>query len=140
MSGGGYLEVEPGLYYLVETAPKGEAISEVLKHITEPPMVYFVNEAKGNNHSYFPFTLSFIDPETLFRFYNGEFLLIVIVDTSVMRNWLASRGMSVEILVDDRFAMEVVNQQPVGEEFHKILVSNHFWGRLPARASAYRSP
>jgi hypothetical protein len=44
-------------------------------------LVLFVNDMKyQHNLAYYPFPLCFRDPEALFRFYNGELLIYVVID------------------------------------------------------------
>ncbi len=104
-TGGAFREVEEGLYYLVEAALPGSnsdlsRFKEVLSSFDNPPVIAFVNELKHQNVAYFLFPLSITNIEHILAFYNGEIVIIVMVDTDHVHRYFATKGMSVEFKQD----------------------------------------
>jgi len=79
------MEAEPGLYYLIghKEDEFQKRFSEVIK-LFKAPMVNFLNEKKFTNLGYFPFSLSIKDPIEYIRFLEGEMLIVILIDQSVM--------------------------------------------------------
>lgn len=77
-------EIEPGLHYiLLDCACDTGNMEQVLKRIiygVARSFMMSVNDMKSVYLGYYPFPLSIRDPETLFRFYNGEFVLFISVN------------------------------------------------------------
>ena len=87
--------VEPGLWFgaiwaegkLMDSAPLGECIGR--------PIACIVNQFKWEERAYVPFTLSFTDPDAVTAFYSGELVVGAVLDTGVLTEHLAQRGVGV---------------------------------------------
>jgi hypothetical protein len=76
-------EVEPGLHYvLIDCARETKEYDSIFGDlfIRSRAFMISVNSMKEQSLAYYPFPLSIHNPEALFRFYNGEFVMFVIVD------------------------------------------------------------
>ena len=138
-TGGAFRKVEEGLHYLVEAALPGSnsdsaRFKEVLTAFDNPPMVAFVNQLKHQNAGYYPFPLSIAKPEHILAFYNGEIMIMVMVDTDYVHRYFASKGMSVEFKQDADWCLIVRNTTPSQKQIQELRISNHFWGRLFANS------
>jgi hypothetical protein len=111
-------EIEPGLHYLVISceAPN-DIISqafESLKGTERQWLVMDVNNFKGSALGYYPFPLCILDAGCLFGFYNGEFVINVLVGMHHVNQVVAAKNIGIE-LTDD--AWKIVS-----------LESNDGWG------------
>jgi hypothetical protein len=123
-----YRQVEEGMFYLVEVY--GEfSLPEVLKQFKNPPIVSLLNDVKYNNVGYYPFTLSLTSPDHIFRFYAGEFVILIIVDSDVVSNFFKSSNLACRLLEDEGWAMEI-SEADEADITYKSRVGRHFCGRL----------
>jgi hypothetical protein len=127
-------EIEPGLEYGVIEYREGYNLSTMamldkLKKATHHRRVFFfVNELKYQHGlAYYPFPLCFRDPEVLFRFYNGELLIYVIIDMDRVNELLVSHRLSVRLSDRDFFFWEIV---PLADEERSWHISSHMVERL----------
>jgi hypothetical protein len=102
-----------------------DAIDENLRHRR---LFFFVNELKyENNNAYYPFPLCFRDPDSLFRFYNGELLIYVVVDMDRVNEILAPHGLSARVSDHDHFTWQIVPSVDVERSW---CISSHMVWRL----------
>jgi hypothetical protein len=76
-------EVEPGLHYvLIDCAWEAGEYESIFGDLfrRSQPFMISVNDMKEQRLGYYPFPLCIQNPDVLFRFYNGEFVMFVIVD------------------------------------------------------------
>ena len=125
-----YKQVEEGLFYVVETEVS-IILDEVIAQIKGTPLVSNINEFKRNNIAYYPFTLSIRCPEHLFRFYSGDFVVLIVVDSDVISSSLRSQNLHITYLDDESWAVQL-SKDDKGEDLPALKVSSHFWCRLPA--------
>lgn len=125
-----YKQVEEGLFYVVATEAD-IILDEVIAQIKGTPLVSNINEFKRNNTAYYPFTLSIRCPEHLFRFYAGDFVLLIVVDSDVISSCLRSQNLHIIYLNDESWAVQL-SKDDKGEDLPVIKVGSHFWSRLPA--------
>src|SRR5262249_51365642 len=133
--GSAYQEVEEGLHYFIEAPLPGtdaslDKFNDVLSSFSEQPFVVFVNRLKQHNIAYYPFALSITDPESLLKFYNGDFLITVCVDIGFVRSHLKLHGLSLECAISGMFLLKIHNDTPNESQLQELGVSDHFWGRL----------
>lgn len=122
-----YEQVEEGLFYVVEV--EGDfAYPEVIRKVKGKPLVANINGYKQNNIAYYPFSLSLSNPEHIFQFYAGEFVVVVVVDSHVIDSILRDHNLQYEFLNDESWAISISGD---GEGASAIHVSSHFWSRLP---------
>jgi len=88
----------------------------------------FVNDMKyEHNLAYYPFPLCFRSPDALFRFYNGELLIYVVIDMERVNEILVSHGLSARLSDRDRFSWKIVSPADEGGSWY---ISSHMVGRL----------
>ncbi|ULA69704.1 MAG: hypothetical protein LZF62_450052 [Nitrospira sp.] len=122
-----YLEVEQGLFYLIEKEANS-LLPEIIKQIRGRPLVALINEYKQNNTAYYPFTLSVTDPDHLFQFYAGEFVIVVVVDSEAITSAFHNNDLTFELLPDGPWALTIRSSKGGDEPVFKV--SSHFWARL----------
>jgi hypothetical protein len=128
-------EVEPGLYYvLIDCAYEGSYESifgEILSR--GKSFMLSVNDTKKLTVAYYPFPLSVEDSEALLRFYNGDFVMFVMVDLEQVNERLAKHSLKVTPNDNDEFPWRVssLGQDSPSEE-DISYVGYHPIGRLAA--------
>jgi hypothetical protein len=128
-------EVEHGLHYFIIDGEDETPMDEVLSALVScRPMLIFVNNQKYTGCSYFPFLLSFEDPETAFKFYSGETVILVAVDMNHVANVLASRDFKLHITGEPNWPWEIewLGAGKSISENNRIKVGGHIIGRLGA--------
>lgn len=125
-----YKEVEEGLFYVVETE-QNTVLHEVLRKPSGTPNVAIINDLKQNNTAYYPFTLSLKCPDHLFRFYEGEFVVLVVIDSDVITSTLLAHSLSLKFMDDETWPI-AISKGSERQAPAVIKISSHFWGRLPA--------
>jgi hypothetical protein len=123
-------EVEPGLQYVAinEEALADSVTNGIFGPLSGERFVIFVNNYKYSKQAYYPFILSFDDPQSIVRFYDGNISLIVIIDTEFVADRLRSENIDFRITSDGEWPWEVRQ----GSEERVLRLSRHFIGRLGA--------
>lgn len=134
---GGWLheQVERGLHYIVLDCTIDETGQNKALSVIDPiwrPYVIMVNEMKRMKMGYMPFPLHFTDDEITYRFYNGEFVMAVVVELREVEKRLAESGMSFEITDDGYFPFKIGPQDLSEGELGDNYVGYHPMGRLAA--------
>jgi hypothetical protein len=129
-------EVEPGLHYaLIDCAHDEISYETIFGEIFSrgKPFMLSVNEMKQQTLAYWPFPLSIDDPEALFRFYNGDFVMFVIVDLEKAGERLSRHSLQLASSGYDDFPWRV---SPIGEDSPTkediSYLGHHPIGRLAA--------
>ncbi len=91
-NGACYRHVEPGLHYIVDSSEDFEGFTRAVEAINGGLYVCMVNELKGHNTGYYPFTLSIANPNHVYAFYNGEFVLTIVVELEYVSQYFHSQG------------------------------------------------
>jgi hypothetical protein len=130
-----YRQVEDGLHYLVVAPPPGvepdfHALSDIAPSFRNPPVAVIVNQLKQNNVAYFPFPLSITNPQHTLKFYNGDFLIMIFLDTDFVLSYLQHNGISAQFVDDAEWKLTLRNDSPSDGELHEAKVSEHFMSRL----------
>jgi Holliday junction resolvase len=121
--GTSYVEVEKGLFYIVAVKFDKSVIYEVANKCAGLPIAAIVNEYKRHRERpYLPFTLTLDDPETLFRFYSGEFTIAIVVDDSVIDEHLAKFGYFRDSTADKLWPMKIVNSKQGDDQLEFIEI------------------
>ena len=126
-NGWSWEQVERGLFYVVLYENDLDWMEAIGKNCTGRPMISIVNELTWKNAAYFPFVLSFHDPESLWDFYAGRMLVAIVVDTEVLVGHFAAKGLNCELLDDNDLTLRV---QP--------LDTHHDWEARFSRPSFCR--
>lgn len=119
-------KIEDGLYYSISV--KKEGLEEEFKKLpkTMSPIVISVNEFKHHKQGYFPFPLLINDPEALYKFYRGEYLITVYIDANVIISELAKEGFDVEFLSEEGYYLKLNDSV----KDIQVKISRHFFGRI----------
>ena len=135
---GGWLleEIEPGLHYiLIDGERKQEGYEEIFGSVLKQSRSFLlnVNEMKQLQRGYYPFPLSISDPEALYRFLNGEFVMFVVVDLDQANRQLSGRSVTVSASDLEGYPWKVSLDDPdIPVELRESFVGLHPIGRLAA--------
>lgn len=128
-------ELESGLHYLMVDVActdffKNDILSSIFGNFSKMYMLS-VNGLKKKNLGYYPFPLSIKDEDVLFKFYNGEFVLFIIVDMDRLNEITMPHGLRVDCTDDDSYPWSVT-QLNLSDTKEKIesYVGFHVIGRL----------
>lgn len=124
-SGETYEEVEKGLFYFVSTNSRLEKFKTILD-ACEEPIVGFAHLFKYENLGYYPFTLSIKNPLALYDFYTGRLVIVVIIDSAIIRQRFERFGFSVEIRMDEE--RPIVISKQVSEA--PMTIGSHLFNRV----------
>jgi hypothetical protein len=125
-----YRPVEPGLHYIVDADEDIHGIMPALEAINGKAQVCMVNMLKGNNTAYYPFTLSIANPEHLYAFYNGDFVITIAVDLDYVSQYFKSRGSTVSFYHDGPWFLTVDKDEPSANQLSGLNISAHMWDRV----------
>jgi len=104
-------QVEPGLHYaLIDCAAETGDYEPIFQELLANGQRFFmlsVNDMKKHQLGYCPFPLCIQEPEALFRFYNGGFVMFVFIDTERVNEALAPKGLKVAPTGDDEYPWQV---------------------------------
>jgi hypothetical protein len=93
-------EPEPGLCYIVIDVNLSKSkLSDALQFINKPRragILICANDLKESVLGYYPFPLSIRNPESVYRFYNGELLIYVAVDCAYVNDMIEDKGIKIE--------------------------------------------
>jgi hypothetical protein len=130
-TGFGHLEVENGLHYLVMTKFNPEKIEEIYTNRKGPIVTSSVDIFTSAASAYYPLTLSIRNPAALYRLYQGQLLIIVLVDLGVVSERLKSHGQIMEWDPDDdEWVLKIASEHPAGADFEPTKVGRHYLGRV----------
>jgi hypothetical protein len=129
-------EIESGLHYaLIDCAHEEPPLDAIFGKVVRQGKSFMlsVNDMKKHTLAYYPFPLSIADPEMLFRFYNGEFVMWVIVDLGRVNEALVRHSIKVTPRDDDEFPWEISpTAEDAGRDTPISYVGYHPIGRLAA--------
>jgi hypothetical protein len=134
-------QVEDGLFYFVETAASASTsdlkseLFDAVGGISSDMILFFINAYKHDNIAYYPYVLSFEDPQALFDFYSGNLFILVLVDRGVMTRRVASQNLTLRFLGNSEWAdgdwmIEVKHADQDEEDAGYMCVSGHFFRRV----------
>jgi hypothetical protein len=129
-------EVEPGLHYvLIDCARETGEYDSIFGHLLSRsrPFMISVNDMKEQCLAYYPFPLCIHNPDALFRFYNGEFVMFVIVDLERVNEVLIPYSIRVTLSGNDEYPWLVSSTATdTVPELSTSYVGFHPIGRLAA--------
>jgi hypothetical protein len=103
-------EVEPGLHYvLIDCAYELGEYEPIFGKFAPSscPFMISVNDMKDHQLAYCPFPLCIHDAEALFRFYNGDFVMFVVIDLEQVNKTLVSHSIKVTLSGKDEYPWQV---------------------------------
>src|SRR5260370_29607867 len=115
---------------MVDAGKATNGFMVALGAIKSKPCLCIVNMLKRENTAYYPFTLSIANPNRLYQFYNGDFVIAIAVETDYVAKFFKSRGFNTTILNQEPWFFMIAKDQPLGLEVSSLKISNHMWGRL----------
>jgi hypothetical protein len=127
---GCYREVEPGLHYMVDAGKATNGFMVARDAVKSNPYLCIVNMLKRDNTAYYPFTLSIANPNRLYQFYNGEFVISIAVETDYVAKFFKSRGFTTIVLNEEPWFLMIEKEEPSGDKIPGLKVSTHMWDRL----------
>jgi hypothetical protein len=98
-----YEEVEKGVFYYVSKIFDENSLSYIVDMCIGKPIIIFPNHIE--NTAYYPFTLSVRNPFALYDIYNRSLTILIIFGADVIYQAFLSRGLEVEILSDENWAL-----------------------------------
>ena len=126
----------PGLHYLlIDSDQESDDFACMFDLPTRRGrmLVMSVNEFKKEHLGYYPFPLCFRDPGVRFRFYNGEFVMFVIIESDEINKRVQSADLKVEVTNDDYWPWRIL---PLNDDSTwgdgQSFVSFHAVGRIAA--------
>lgn len=129
-------EVEPGLhYFLLDAGCDEDSYSSLLQlKIAKPELAQLVdvNNFKRLQCGYYPFPLCFNDPDVLYRFYNGSFVMFVLIEVSQINESIRQRGLHIRFSKKEDYPWEIVAIEGKLQDEPMFYVSCHLIGRLAA--------
>lgn len=129
-TGSAFTEVEKGVVYYVEAASAHSKLSEVIQRLNSQPIAILLNTAKYISHAYYPFTLSIRDAKALYSFYNGDYTVVILVDTQVIREKVTAWGMNLEASEDPNVIFRLTPQQAHDDLPDYVDIGRHFFNRI----------
>jgi hypothetical protein len=94
-------------------------------------IIELINDFKYDHSAYYPFTLSMKSPENIFRFYAGEFVVLVLVDCNVIESFLKRRNLNFCLQDDADWPIRISTSHDCEKgALDYVQMSKHFWGRL----------
>ncbi len=129
--GHSFKQIEEGLFYYVETEYDENRLKMVMQRLGNSPIVFFLNTLKYGPPGYYPFTLSFHDPETVFDFYQGKLLIFILIDPQVISAKFLNNDLVVTFDHNEDWVFTVQhNNQEKAKDFGPLQVGRHLWGRV----------
>jgi hypothetical protein len=129
-NGVGYEEVEEGLHYLVSTGAIPNNLDSPKDECLGPGIAFLINEIKYNKTGYYPFTLSILNSEALYQFYQDNLLITILVDFGIIKRKLGSRGIEMELLSDENWFFKIRNIEDSKGGKGYCMVARQFFSRL----------
>ncbi|GAA0090913.1 hypothetical protein UT300009_09400 [Paraclostridium bifermentans] len=119
-------EIEKGLIYVIEYKPSEfKGLECIVKNFDEPT-VFFINSMKYINENYTPFPMIIKNNDYLMEFYEGNLLITVVVDLSIIRKKLNEKGCTLKFNRDKGFEISF----KLKGEYANIVCSSHFICRI----------
>lgn len=125
-----YAEVEDGLYYILLSRFKPEILQLVSTKCKGKPIFSMANDYKYNFSGYYPFALSIYDSEAWYNFCYDKLIILVVVDSATIEKKFNTQGLSVELLSNEDWAMDITNLKRTQDELEYLKVSRHLLGRV----------
>lgn len=123
--GEAYDKIEEGLFYFVSTHSRSEKLGIILQRCKEP-LIGFAHLFKYKSLGFYPFTLSIKNPLALYKFYLGSLVIVVIVDSTIIKKRFEHDGFTVEIRTDEERPL-VLSRQGLDAP---ITIGNHLFSRV----------
>ncbi|MES2677460.1 MAG: hypothetical protein V4612_04010 [Pseudomonadota bacterium] len=122
-------KIEKGLYYAILYSEERESFEKVINKLPKSGkwILSNVNEQKKYKQSYYPFTLSIIDPERLFEFYVEEFSIIIFIDLNIVEEICSKESVVMAFHGDEQSFISFSYQ-----EEGTLTMSSHLFGRVCA--------
>jgi hypothetical protein len=124
-----FMEIESGLFYIVSANLDIDIANNILTKlkITGKPIASLLSRG-SRNHIYFPIILTIQDPESLYKFYDGQISIVTIIDTDVIESKLNKYNLHFSLIENDSdWIAEILEN-----EISIMKVSSSLWLRLHA--------
>lgn len=121
-----FQQIETGLYYLISTRSSNFDKLQGSFKSSSQIVVIVLNDMKFNSIGYMPFTLLIQNPEYVYKFYHGEFIICVLIDIEEIRNELKNQGISIELMESEGYIFRLYRSVD-GLEYH---ISRYLFYRI----------
>jgi hypothetical protein len=125
-----FTKVEEGVVYCVaHPGFDGDKIPNVASKMRlENPFMFMLNDFKFIQQGYYPFSLLFHNPEHYWRFLQGEFVVMVLIDYATIEKIAISNGYNVQRseMAQMLFRFDSIAQ---GADATAFLISEHYFFR-----------
>jgi hypothetical protein len=131
-NGFAYKLVEQGvLYFVAHQDPNEKEDSKKMFEGAQllKPTAFFLNSMKFNELGYYPFSLSFTNPENYFDFLQGKFVINIFIDFDVITQIAHQYGFTFHEREEPDFPYEFRSIKD-GEDFGRFMLSYHYFGRV----------
>lgn len=122
---------EPGFLYFVshKYPPNIEDITKIFKQNgIVKPIAFMLNTMKFTEQGYYPFSLSFFNPEDYLDFLEGKFTVIIFIDTQIIKNIAGQFNFSMDFSDDPDYAFEFKSKSK-NAKIKYFKMSKHFFHR-----------
>ena len=98
----------------------------------EEPVLFMLNHYKTEQlwGNYYPFTLSLLEPETLYAFLSGAVYLLVLISQPSLHARANAAGFDLKVVMADNIGFKLINRESIFNNEVPYVVSEHFVGRL----------
>jgi len=122
---------EEGLFYIGVPAQNSADYDELFEGIEEP-ILFMLNHDKTEQlwGNYYPFTLSLLEPETLYAFLSGAIYLLVLISRPSLHVRAGAACFDLNVVMANNVGFELLNRESSFNKEVPYVVSEHFVGRL----------
>ncbi|MBL3827215.1 MULTISPECIES: hypothetical protein [unclassified Marinobacter] len=122
---------EEGVFYIGVPTQEEVNIEQLFEGVDEP-MLFMLNHDKTEQlwGNYYPFTLSLLEPETLYAFLSGTIFLLVVISQSSLRARANASGFDLNVVMANNIGFELFNRASMFNNELPYAASEHFVGRL----------
>jgi hypothetical protein len=122
---------EEGVFYIGVPTQNDVNIEQLFEGVEEP-MVFMLNHDKTEQlwGNYYPFTLSLLEPETLYAFLSGAIFLLVVIGQPSLRARANAAGFDLNVVMANNVGFELLNRASTFNSESPYAASEHFVGRL----------
>lgn len=102
------IEPESGLLYIASTNFNPDVATEFLKKCIGQPIASILSQ-NSRSHIFFPVLLTIKNPESIYKFYDGQISIVTIVDSGVIESKLRTHNLNLNFIEnDDDWVAEIV--------------------------------
>lgn len=122
---------EQGLFYIGVPTQSDVNYDDLFEGI-EDPLLFMLNQSKTEKlwGNYYPFTLSLLEPETLYAFLSGRIFLLVLISQPSLHIRADAARFDLNVVMANNVGFELLNRESSFNNEMPYVVSQHFVSRL----------